>query len=60
VLKEEISISKVMKLTTIITLNEGYRQKQVDGNIALKVKKNIMNIGFVTKGKRPDKVSIII
>ena len=47
ILKKEISIFKVVKFTTIIALNKSYRKEKVDRDITLKVKKYIVNVGFV-------------
>ena len=47
ILKKDISIFKVVKFTTIIALNKSYRKEKVDRDITLKVKKYIVNVGFV-------------
>ena len=47
ILKKEVSIFKVVKFTTIIALNNSYRKEKVDRDITLKVKKYIVNVGFV-------------
>jgi hypothetical protein len=47
ILKKEILIFRVVKFTTIIALNKSYRKEKVDRDIALKIKKYIVNIGFI-------------
>ena len=59
-MKKEIAVFKIVKFTAIITLNESYREEKVDRNIALKIWKKRVNIGFVAERKGPYEVSKII
>ena len=59
-LKEKIPICKIVKFTTIITLNKFNWEKEMSGDISLKAKKKVVNIRFIAKRKSPNKMSEII
>lgn len=58
--KKEGVIFNIIKFTTIITLYEANREKEVHRNISLKIEKEGVNVGFVAERKGPDKVCEII
>ena len=60
VVKKECTIFNIIKFTTIITLYEANREKEVHGDVSLKIEKESMNVGFVAERKGPDKVCKII
>ena len=60
VVKKEGMIFNIIKFTTIITLYEANREKEVHVDVSLKIEKGKVNIGFVTERKGPDRVCKII
>ena len=59
-LEEKIPIRKIIKFTSIITLNKFNWKKEMSGDISLKAKKKVVNFGFVANGKSPNKMSEIV
>ena len=58
-LKEEITVFKVVKFTAIVALDETNRKKEVNGNVSLEIEKKGVDIGFISQRKGPYKVCII-
>jgi hypothetical protein len=59
-LEEKGAIGKIVKFSTVITLYESDRKKEVSVNITLKVNKNCVHIRFVSERKGPCKMCKII
>ena len=60
VVKKEGMIFNIIKFTTIITLYEANREKEVHGDVSLKIEKENVNVRFVAERKDPRKVCKII
>ena len=47
-LKEEITVFKVVKFTAIVALDETNRKKEVNGNVSLEFEKKGVDVGFIS------------
>ena len=47
-LKKAITVLIIIKFTAIVTLNKTDWENEVDSNVALEVKKDSMNVRFIT------------
>ena len=58
--KKEGAIFNIIEFTTIITLDEANREKEVYRDVSLKIEKEGVNVGFVAERKSSDNVCKII
>ena len=59
-MEKEVAVFEIVKLTPIVTLDESYGKKEVHRNIALQIKKDIVNFRFVAQREGPNIMSVII
>ena len=58
--EKEVSIGKIVKFFTIVTLDKSNGKAKMSGNVALKIEENSVHIRFVSKWESPNIMSEII